>query len=136
MQSYLVTFDEESVLSFHNKCSELLQNAGFNGVVYTVLVEFRTGVGKIMQYILQPTPTLTRKVYDCDARVLLGFQFVLIFGSKTVTATIKQIVAYTGFYIDKALSDASQVGLPITLRNFYDGVMETKHKESKQGNLV
>ena len=77
-----------------------------------------------------------RQEYEYQARVLLGFQFILIFGSQTVTATVKELVAYTGFYVEKALKDAALSGLPLTLRNFNDSIMETKHKEAKQGNYI
>ena len=69
---------------------------------------------------------------ECQVRVLLGFQFILIFGSETVTAT----VAYTGFYIEKALKDATLSGLPLSLHNFNDSCMETRHKDAKQGNYI
>ena len=41
-----------------------------------------------------------------------------------------------GFYVEKALKDAALSGLPLTLRNFNDSNMETKHKEAKQGNYI
>ena len=68
--------------------------------------------------------------------VLETFQFILVFGSQTVTATVKELLAYTGFYVEKALKDAALSGLPLTLHNFNDGVMETKHKEAKQGTDI
>ena len=43
---------------------------------------------------------------------------------------------YTGFYVEKALEDAALSGLPLTLHNFNDSIMETKHKEAKQGNYI
>ena len=49
---------------------------------------------------------------------------------------MKELVAYTGFYVEKALKDAALSGLPLTLHNFNDSVMETKHKEAKQGNYI
>ena len=47
-----------------------------------------------------------------------------IFGTANLTAFLKQIVSYVGCYVDKALSNAKIIGLPITLGNFKDGIME------------
>ena len=85
---------------------------------------------KSFQWILNTPKELTRQKFECQARVLLGFQFILIFGSQIVTATVKELVAYTGFYVEKALKDAALSGLPLTLRNFNDSIMETKHKKA------
>ena len=66
----------------------------------------------------------------------LGFQAVQIFGTANITASIKQIVSYVPFYVDKALADASLIGLPITLANFEDALMETAHKLNKSQSLL
>jgi len=55
-----------------------------------------------------------------------------IFGTANLTASLEQIVTYVGYYVDKALSDAQIIGLPITLGNFKDGIMETAHKQNKK----
>jgi len=91
---------------------------------------------KIFQWILNTPKELTREEYECHVRVLLGFQFVFIFGSETVTATVKKLVAYTGFYIEKAVRDDILVGLPLNLHNFNDSIMEIKHKKAKQSNVI
>ena len=38
--------------------------------------------------------------------------------------------------MDKALLDAQIIGLPITLQNFKDGIMETAHKQNKTNSLL
>ena len=134
--SYDVTFDENGVLAFYEKAEELLNNSGFSPLVNKILVCFCTGLKKISRCILNTPKELSRQEYECQARVLLGFQFILIFGSQTVTATVKELVAYTGFCVEKALKDAALSGLPLTLRNFNDSIMETKHKKAKQGNYI
>ena len=48
------------------------------------------------------------------AHVLLDFQAIQNFGSICITPSLKQIVAYVPYYIDKALADEKMVGLPIT----------------------
>ena len=49
---------------------------------------------------------------------------------------MKELVAYTGFYVEKALTDDALSGLPLTLRNSKDSIIETKHKGAKQGNSI
>lgn len=136
LNSYDVTFDENGVSAFYEKAEELLNNCDFSPSVTEILVCFCNGLKKIFQWILNTPKELTRKEYECQARVLLGFQFVLIFGSETVTATLKELVAYTGCYVEKALKDAALSGLPLTLHNFSDSIMETRHKDAKQGNYI
>lgn len=136
LKTYDVTFDESGVLAFYEKAEELLTNSDFGPLVTQILVCFCKGLKKLFQWILDTPKELSRGEYDCHARVLLGFQFVLIFGTETVTATIKELVAYTGFYVEKAQRDASLVGLSLSLHNFSDSIMETKHKDAKQGNYI
>ena len=73
---------------------------------------------------------------EVQARIYLGFQAVQIFGTANLTASLKQIVTSVGYYVNKALSDAQIVGLPITLGNFKDGIMETAHKQNKKNSLL
>ena len=66
---------------------------------------------------------------------MFGFPFVLIFGTKLVTASVKQLVIYEGYYIDKALDDCKLAGKGLSRRNITDDILETKHKDAKQGNF-
>lgn len=136
LSSYDVAFDENGVLAFYEKAEELLSKSGFSPLVNEILVSFCTSIKKIFQWILNTQKELTRQEYECQARVLLGFQFTLICGSQTVTATAKELVVYTGFYVEKALKDAALSGLPLNLCNFNDSIVETKNKEAKQGNYI
>ena len=79
---------------------------------------------------------MTGDEYEVKACVHLGFQVVQIFGTVNITASIKQIVSYVPYYVDKALTDASVIGLPITLANFNDALMETAHKLNKSQSLL
>ena len=75
--SYDVTFDERGVLAFYEKAEELLTL-----VLVLCLLKFWcfcNGLKKIFHWILNTPKELTREMYECHARVLLGFQFVLIF---------------------------------------------------------
>ena len=58
---------------------------------------------------------LTGDDYEVQARIQLGFQAVQIFGTGNITASLKQIVTYVTYYVEKALSDSDIIGLPITL---------------------
>jgi len=80
-------------LAFYEKAQELLNHSGFSLLVSKILVCFCTGLKKNFQWISSTPKELTRQEYECQARVLLGFQFVLIFGSQTDTATVKELVA-------------------------------------------
>ena len=131
-----MTFHENGVLAFYENAEELLNNSGFSPWVIEILVCFCNGLTKIFQWILSTPKELTRQEHECQVRILLGFQFVLIFGSGTVTATVKELVAYTGFYVEKALKDATLSGFALSLHNFNDSIMETRHKDAKQGNYV
>lgn len=73
---------------------------------------------------------LTKQGNEYQASVLLELQFIVIFRSETVTATVKELVAYTGFYVRKAVKDAFS-GLPSRLRNFNDSITEIRHKDAR-----
>ena len=47
-----------------------------------------------------------------------------------------QVSVYTSYYIDKALADGGNIGLPLTLEHFSDATMETAHKRPKEGNIL
>lgn len=131
-----VKFDEIGVLSFGSKIPGILATTGFQQSTLNVLTTFTSGLTEVYHNLLRPPPTLTGKDYEVVARVLLGFQAVVIFGVKAITPSIKQAVVYTPFYINQALADGSEIGLPITLEHFSDGTMETVNKRPKEGNFI
>ena len=50
---------------------------------------------------------------------------------------MKQLMAYTGFYVDKAKQDGDLVGIKdCSLGMFSDRMMEALHKPWKQGELL
>lgn len=81
---------------------------------------------------------LTGEEYEVKTLVHLGFQAVqiMLFETVTTTASIRQIVSYVPYYVDKALTDALLIGLPIPLANFNDALMETAHKLNKSQSLL
>ena len=82
--------------------------------------------------LLHTPHNLTGDEFEVQACIYLGFQAVQIFGTASLTASLKQIVTYVGYYVDKALSDAQIIGLLITFGNFKDGIMETAQKQNNK----
>ena len=80
-----VKFDEIGVLSFGSKIPSVLATAGFQSFSLDVLMTFFSGLTDMFQNLLRPQPTLTGKEYEIFARILLGFQAVVIFGVKAIT---------------------------------------------------
>ena len=132
----LIKFDEVGVKAFAAQMPNILRQAGFKGIVLEILASFCSGLDAVYQNLLQTPHQLTGDDYEVKARVHLGFQAVQIFGTVNITASIKQIVSYVPYYVDKALTDASVIGLPITLANFNDALMETAHKLNKSQSLL
>lgn len=129
-------FDEIGVLAFGDKMPLVLQEAGFSGIPLDVLLCFTAGLNSIFNALLDTPSSLTGCQFECLARIFLGFQFILIFGTNCVTPSIKQIVVYTSFYIDKARKDGELIGQPLKFSNFSDGIMETAHKYAKEGTFL
>ena len=67
---------------------------------------------------------------------MLGFPSVLIFGTKMITASMNQLVVYKGYYIGKALKDCKYAGKGLSRKNITDDILETKHKDAKQGKFL
>ena len=131
-----IKFDEVGVLAFPERMPSILSQAGFQGTLLDILTTFCSGLDKVLKNPLQTSHELTGDKYGALARVLLGFQAVQIFGSSCITPSLKQVVTYVPYYIDKALTDGKMVGLPITLANFSDATMETAHKQNKRKSLL
>ena len=132
----VIKFDEIGVLAFAEKMPGILEKGGFDDMTLDTFIAFTSGLKSIFHALLDTPPFLTGCQFECSARLLLGFQFVTIFGPKCVTPSVKQIVAYTSPYIDKAISDGNLIGLPLRFSNFSDGLMETAHKYAKQGTFL
>lgn len=131
-----IKFDKIGVHAFGDKMPTILEESGFSGVPLEVLTTFTSGLSAIYHSLLDTPLTLTGCQFECLARIHLGFQFVVIFGTNCVTPSIKQIVTYTAYYVDKARSDGELVGYPLKFSNFSDATMETAHKYAKQGTFL
>ena len=136
LEEKTVKFDEVGVLAFGERMPCIWKETGFKGTLLEILCTFCTGLDKVYKNLLHTPHDLTGDEYEVQARIYLGFQAVQIFGTANLTASLKQIVTYVGYYVDKALSDAQIIGLPITLGNFKDGIMETAHKQNKKKFIV
>ena len=131
--SEMIRFSEKGVLLFCKHSPNFLKETGLVGVYLTILENFFAGLEKVFEWLLNTPCSLTGCEFDLYAQCLLGFQYAQIFGADSVTPSIKQIVSYMEYYIDKAKSDGELVGLPLSLKNFSDLIMETGHKETKGG---
>ena len=133
--SDMIRFSEDGVLAFAKNATNFVKEAGVTGIHLETLKSFFDGLYTVYYWLLNTPTDLTGYEFEIHARCLLGFQFVQIFGKDSVTPSIKQLVAYTAFYIDKAITDGALCGLKLSLRNFSDSIMETAHKETKGGLL-
>ena len=130
-----IRFSENGVLALFKHFTLLLKQSNLSGLRFQILDDFGCGLYQIYLWLLRTPCDITGNEFDIHARCLLGYQFVQIFGTGAVTATIKQISVYTGFYIHKARQDGFLIGQPLSLRNFSDGLMETAHKTTKVGTI-
>ena len=131
-----IKFDECGAIQFCLQGTDLMKRLNFNEKLTESLSLLLTSVGEYLQTLLHPPQNMTRNEFEVLSRVKFGFQLVIVFGTSQITAVQKQLTAYQGYYFEKAKSDGEMIGKPLTLRNFIDSIMETKHKESKQGNFL
>ena len=78
-------------LSFGLKIPEILPKVGFQNCALDVLVAFCSGLKEVFESLLRPNSTITGKEFEILARILLGFQAVVIFGVQAITPSIKQV---------------------------------------------
>ena len=136
LEEKTVKFDEVGVLAFGQRMPCILKETGFKGALLEILCTFCKGLDKVYKNFLNTPHDLTGDEYEVQARIYLGFQAVQISGTANLTASLKQIVTSVGYYVNKALSDAQIVGLPITLGNFKDGIKEIAHAQAKQKKFI
>ena len=131
-----IKFDEIGLPAFFEKHSELLRSSGFCGLPLQILSTFLEELKSFLPELINLKSSWTRPKYEIVSRGTLGC-VVFIFGSKLVTATMKQLMAYTGFYVDKAKQDGELVGIKdCSLGMCSDRVMESLHKSWRQGKLL
>ena len=132
-EKHCIKFDELGVKSFFDNFESLLKSSNFEGLIHEILSIFISHLKPILPEIMEMDRSWSRYSYAIKIRSVLGCGVVFIFGSRKMTATMKQLIAYTDYYVQKALDDAELIGLSCSLRNFSDSVMEGLHKSGKQG---
>ena len=123
-------------MNLGDKLPEVVSQAGFVGTTKEILTNFSANLSEVYSNLLHPDETLTREQYELKVRFMFGYPYTVMFGTNEVTPSMKQIVTYMPFYIEKAVEDGRLVGLPLSMKNFSDGLMETVHKRAKRGNFV
>lgn len=114
---------------------QLLVDGGFTGPTLEILSDFIGDYSKIISMMLRPIPNMSGQEFACKARALLGIPAVQIFGTNSITPSLKQMVAYLPHYIDQAIVDGEMVGLDLNISNLaVDGLFETGHTSFKYGN--
>ena len=130
-----IRFSENGILTLFPYFRLFPKESNITGLRFQILDDFGCGLYQLYLWLMKTPTGLTGNEFDIHARCLLGFQFVQIFGTRSVTATIKQISVYTGYYVDKAKEDGVLCGQPLSLRNFSDALMGTAHKSTKMGSI-
>ena len=126
-EKHCIKFDELGVKSLFDNFESLLKSSNFEGLIHEVLSVFISHLKPILPEIMDMDRSWSRYSYAIKICSVLECGVVFIFGSRKVTATMKQLIAYTDYYVQKALDDAELIGLPCSLGNFSDSVMEGLH---------
>ena len=130
-----IRFSENGILPLFQYFRTFFKESNITGLRFQIPDDFGCGLYQLYLWLMKTPTDLTGKEFGIHARCLFGFQFVQIFGTQSVTATIKQISVYTGYCLDKAKEDGVLCGQPLSLRNFSDTLMETVHKSTKMGSM-
>ena len=131
-----IRFTHSGVIALYSQFREFIENCELPAYVSETLSTFGEGLIAVFNHLMHTPVGLTVEEFNMAARVLLGFQFVQIFGTASITPTIKQIAVYTGYFINQAKQDGNKCGLPLSLFNFTDSIMEASHARSKCVNMV
>ena len=124
-------------MTFFKKGDELLQDIGLDEIAYSILSQYLTNIGAFVDELIDAEPIrFTRDYFEIQSRIMVCFPSVLIFGTKMITASMKQLVVYEGYYVGKALEDCKYAGKGLSRKNITDDILETKHKDAKQGNFL
>ena len=123
-------------MTFFKKGDELLQDIGLDEITYSILSQYLTNIGAFVDELIDANPIrFTRHDFEIQSRIM-GFPSVVIFRTKMITASMKQLVVYEGYNVGKALEDCKYAGKGLSRKNITDDILETKHKDVKQGNFL
>ena len=131
-KSIQISFSQADAMTFFKKGDELLQDIGLDEITYYILSQYLTNIGAFVDELIDADPIrFTRDYFEIQSRIMVGFPSVLIFGTKMITASMKQQVVYEGYYVGKALEDCKYAGKGLSRKNITDDILETKHKDAK-----
>ena len=89
-----------------------------------------------MPKLLKIPQDWTRPYFDIKIRGTLGCGIVFLLGRSLVTPAMRQLIVYSGHYVEQAKNDSELVGLSCGLGHFSDSLMEGAHKKAKQGKYL
>ena len=98
-------------MTIFKKGNELLQYIGLDKIPYSILSQYLTNIGVFLDELTDADPIrFTRDYFEIQSRIMMGFPSVLIFSTRMITASMKQLVVYDGCYTGKALGDCKYAG--------------------------
>ena len=106
----------------------------FTGLTLEILATFFESLEDIMPRLLKIPLEWTRPYFDIKARGTFGCDIVFLFGRSLVTPAMRQLMVYSGHYIEQAKYDSELVGLSCGLDHFSDSLMKCAQKKAKQDN--
>ena len=99
--------------------------------------QYLTNIGAFVDELIDADPIrFTRDYFEIQSSIMVGFPSVLIFGTKMITVSMKQLVVYEGYYVGKALEDCKYARKGLSRKNITDNILETKHEDAKPGNFL
>ena len=101
-----IKFDEIGVHAFFKKHTEILISSKFSGITLEILSTFFRSLESLLPNALAVPKEWTRPQYEVKMRCALGCGMAFIFGKSLVTPAMRQLMVYTGHYIDQAKKDA------------------------------
>ena len=102
-------------MTFFKKGDELLQDIGLDEITYCPLSQYLTDTGVFVDELIDADPIrFTRDYFEIQFRIMV----------------------YEGYYFGKALENCKYAEKGLSNRNITDGILETKHKDAKQGNFL
>ena len=111
IKSIQISFSQAEAMTFFKKGNELLRDIGLDKMPYSILSHYLTNIGVFVDELPDADPIrFTRDYFEIQSRIMMGFPSFLIFGTRMITAFMKQLVLCDGFYIGKALGACKYVG--------------------------
>ena len=110
-KSKQIKFDEIGLKAFFQKHKDVIESSKFTGLILEILTTFFESLEDIMPKLLKIPQDWTRPYFDIKTRSTLGCGIVFLFGRSLVTPAIRQLIVYSGHYVEQAKNDSELVGL-------------------------